>query len=304
MVSLGTFLLGFGGLVFWESRSRRVTSTDDVTAALGLPLLGTVPPPVPGSAQNPLNRIALVEAIDTTRTMLIHGTPGGRSLQTVLVTSAVAGEGKTSLSGHLSISLARAGFRTLLIDGDLQSPAAHKLFELPDSPGLSEVLRGEVLVSTAIRPTEIPGLSVLPAGVTDLTARQALIGERWRHVRKDLESQFDFLVIDTAPLLLVSDTLLFAREADGVILSVLMGVSQVGHVTETAARLKSIGANLTGAVVNGVWHDAYRASYRYGTETGRSPRVVDSPPPEPSVPVAPPPESTGVATSAQPGEGA
>jgi hypothetical protein len=76
---------------------------------------------------------------------------------------------------------------------------------------------------------------------------------------------------------MVSDTLLFAREADGVVLSVLLGVSQVGHVSETAARLRSIGANLTGAVVSGVWHDAYRSSYRYGTDEPRRSCAGDSP---------------------------
>jgi capsular exopolysaccharide synthesis family protein len=276
MIALGVFLTGFGGLVLWESHGRRVTSTEDVTTALGVPLLGTVPPVVEG-AQNALARAALVEAIDTTRTMLLHGTPRGSSLQTVLITSAVAGEGKTSLTGHLAISLARAGFRTLLIDGDLHSPAAHGLFEVTVVPGLSELLREEVDAATAIRPTAVPGLSVLPAGAVNLTARQALIGERWRRIRKELESQFDFVVIDTAPLLMVSDTLLFAREADGVVLSVLLGVSQVGHVSETAARLRSIGANLAGAVVSGVWHDAYRSSYRYGADEPRRSRTADSP---------------------------
>ena len=72
------------------------------------------------------------------------------------------------------------------------------------------------------------------------------------------------MVIDTAPLLLVSDTLLLAREADGVVLSVLHGVSQVAHVAETAGRLHAVGAKLKGAVINGVWDTAQRAHYRKG----------------------------------------
>jgi polysaccharide biosynthesis transport protein len=223
----------------------------------------------------------LVESIDTTRTMLLHATPAGTGLRTLLVTSAVAREGKTSLSGHLAISLTRAGFSTLLIDGDLKSPSVHRLFGLSVGPGLCEVLRDEVDVASAVRPSPLPGLSVLTAGAWDPAARQALVGDRWRQIKQGLESRYDFLVIDTAPLLLVSDTLLLAREADGVLLSVLLGVSQVAHVAESANRLQAIGANLSGAVVNGVWHQAYRPGYGSGT---RSPRVeTDVPPREVTV---------------------
>jgi succinoglycan biosynthesis transport protein ExoP len=277
VVGLGVFFLGFAGLVGWEFHGRRVTDPDEVTTALGIQLLGTVPPIVTnGASQTGGTPAALIEAIDITRTMLIHGTPTGNVIRTLLVTSGVAGEGKTSLSGHLAISLARAGFRTLLVDGDFHSPSAHSLFGLPPSPGLCELLRGEIDIATAARTTPIPGLSVLPAGVMDLAARQSLIGDRWLQTRKELESRFDFLVIDTAPLLIVSDTLLLAREADGVVLSVLLGVSRVSHVAETASRLRAVGAKLTGAVVNGVWHKAYQTSYRYGA-AGRSQAAEPSP---------------------------
>ncbi|MBX9580896.1 MAG: AAA family ATPase [Gemmataceae bacterium] len=261
---VGILLLGFAGLVGWEARSRRVTHTDDATTDLGLRLLGTVPP-IGGDGDGGPPPAALAEAIDTARTMLLHGTPAGAAIRTVLVTSGVAGEGKTSLAGHLSISLARAGFRTILVDGDLQSPAAHRLFDCPVGPGLCELLRGEVDLEEAAQTTPIPGLALLPAGYWDTAARQALVGDRWRRLKVDLEARYDFVVVDSAPLLLVSDTLLLAREADGVVLSVLLGVSQVAHVAETAGRLQAVGAKLTGAVVNGVWHKAYRsgAAYRY-----------------------------------------
>lgn len=278
MGSVAVFLLGFVGLVGWETRNPRVTHSDDVTSDIGVRLLGTVPPFTPNvsGTQDGLASQVLVEAVDTVRTMLLHGTPASMNLRTVLVTSAEAQEGKTSLSGHLAISLARAGYRTLLVDGDLQSPSAHYLYEMPASPGLCEVLRGELDPADAVHPSPIPGLSILTAGKCDLSARQALGGERWRRVRKDLESQFEFLIIDSAPLLLVSDTLQLAREADAVVLSVLLGVSQISHVTETANRLKAIGANLTGAVVNGVWHKAYRPAYGERTASGSRRPTTDA----------------------------
>ena len=183
MATLGAFLLGFGGLVMWEHRSRRVTRTDEVSTQLGMRLIGTIPPlKATGEtgAQQDANS-PLVEAIDTTRIMLTHGSPEASKLRVLLVTSALSGEGKTTLSGNLAISLARAGFRTLLIDGDMQAPTAHVLFNLPDSPGLSELLRGEGSPVQAIRSSPIPGLSVLTAGRWNMSTRQSLVGDQWRH---------------------------------------------------------------------------------------------------------------------------
>jgi len=259
MGALGAFLLGFGGLVAWEYRSRRVTRTEEVSTQMGMRLIGTIPPidsnaegTAPTDAHSPL-----VEAIDTTRIMLTHGAPDAAKLRVLMVTSAVSGEGKTTLSGNLAISLTRAGFRTLLIDGDMQAPSAHVLFDLPDSPGLSELLRGEADLTRAIRKSPIPGLSILPAGRWNISTRQSLVGDRWRLLKRELELLFDFVVIDTSPLLLVSDAMLLAREADGVVLSVLLGVSQIARVAETVSRLQAIGAELAGVVVNNVQSEIY-----------------------------------------------
>ncbi|HUR52963.1 MAG TPA: CpsD/CapB family tyrosine-protein kinase, partial [Gemmataceae bacterium] len=179
------------------------------------------------------------------------------------VTSAVSGEGKTTLSGHLAISLARAGFRVLLVDADMHAPTAHDLFDVPAAPGLSELLRGEVEVDGATSLTHIPGLSVLPVGRWTLATHRALVGDRWRCVKYALLSKYDYVVIDTSPLLLVSDTLLLAREADGVVISVLIGVSQTARVAETVGRLQRVGAGLAGVVVNNVRSDVRKNAYAY-----------------------------------------
>ncbi len=238
---LAVFLLGIGGIIGWESRSRRVTHADEVSKALGTRLIGTIPPITTNTldASQSNEEAIFVEAIDTTRTMLMHGIPDGLKLRVLVVTSALSGEGKTTLAGHLAISLTRAGFRTLLVDGDMHAPSAHKLFDFPTSPGLSEILCGEVDLAKAVRSTPVPGLSVLPAGNWKMATRQMLVGDRWRLLKREMESQFDFVVIDTSPLLLVTDTMLLAREADGVILSVLLGVSQIARIAETMSRLQA-----------------------------------------------------------------
>ena len=286
LAGLGTFLISFGGLVFWEHRGRRVTRTEEVSAELGMRLIGTIPPiasdstgTLPNDSHSPL-----VEAIDTARIMLTHGAPDASRLRVLMVTSAVSGEGKTTLSGNLAISLTRAGFRTLLIDGDMQAPSAHVLFELAEAPGLSELLRGDADFASAIKTSPVPGLSILPAGRWNMSTRQSLVGDRWRMLKKELESRFDFVVIDTSPLLLVSDAMLLAREADGVILSVLLGVSQIARVAETVNRLNAIGAQLAGVVVNNVQSEIY---HRYTARTKYAmalPLANDASPSEVSAP--------------------
>jgi capsular exopolysaccharide synthesis family protein len=208
--------------------------------------------------------------------MLTHGGPDASKLRVLVVTSAVSGEGKTTLSGNLAISLTRAGFRTLLIDGDMQAPSAHVLFDVPEAPGLCELLRGEGDLSKAIRPSPIPGLSILPAGHWTISTRQSLVGDRWRLLKKELESKFDFVVLDTSPLLLVSDAMLLAREADGVILSVLLGVSQISRVAETVNRLHAIGAELAGVVVNNVQSEVYNR-YMSRSKYATPPSQPDNP---------------------------
>src|SRR5207244_6612170 len=96
------------------------------------------------------------------RTMILHAARA-EGLRTVMITSAVSGEGKTSLSCHLACSLARAGRKTLLLDCDLRNPAAHRLFEAPAEPGLCEVLRGEVPLAEVIRAKQATHLSLIPA---------------------------------------------------------------------------------------------------------------------------------------------
>src|SRR5206468_1146847 len=143
----------------------------------GLRLVGTVPPPPDARARAAAAgadwQMVLTESVDVIRTLLLHGFRGGPA-RTVMVTSAQGGEGKTSLAGHLGGSLARGGFRTLLIDGDLRRPSVHRVLGLPQSPGLCELLRGQVAPDAAIRPTDVDRLSVLPAGAWTPAVAQLL----------------------------------------------------------------------------------------------------------------------------------
>jgi polysaccharide biosynthesis transport protein len=265
---LGAFAVGLLGVSFWEFRTRRIGSVDEVVRELRLRLVGTLPihPYRPGrrrpgsrtarAKDEELSRRCLIESIDATRTMLIHASRAD-SIRVVMVTSALKGEGKTTLASHLATSLARAGRKTLLIDCDFRRPAIHRLYGEATEPGLSEVLRGEAQAARVIRRSASKDLDVITAGRWDPLALQVLARDGARPIFERLRKNYDFLVIDTAPVLQVTDTLLLSQQVDAVIFSILRDVSCVPPVKAAYERLESLNVRMLGAVVNGTQLDGY-----------------------------------------------
>src|SRR5262249_48661248 len=167
----------------------------------------------------------LLESIDSIRTLLLREAHV-EGTRVVMVSSADSGEGKTTLASHLASSLARAGRRTLLIDCDLRRPAAHQLFELPVQPGFSEALLGEVHIAEATLTTPVSGLWLIPAGEWDWEVIQALAREEVRQLFDKLRNEYDFVVLDSHPVLEAADALLVRQHADAVILAVMRDVSR------------------------------------------------------------------------------
>lgn len=263
--AFGLAVLGVAGMDFM---SRRVNSPAEVAYGLGVRVVGDVPA-ISGrhrhrlglnGTSSPLQGI-LAESIDNIRTALLYRA-NIDGVRVALVTSSLEKEGKTTVASQLAASLARSGRRTLLIDGDLRRPSAHRLFELPVGPGLSEVLRGEAELDDVIRPTRVAGLWMLPAGRCDQDAIQSLASDGLRDSFNRLREEFDFIMIDSGPVLTDSDALLFGRYADGVLLSVLRDVSRVPQVFEACERIRAVNIPLLGAVVNGVSVGRYRSYYR------------------------------------------
>jgi capsular exopolysaccharide synthesis family protein len=181
-----------------------------------------------------------------------------------MVASGVSGEGKTTLSSHLAQSLAQAGRRTLLIDCDLLHPIAHELFDLPLQPGLCEVLRGEFDLSTALVPTTVPDLTLLSAGRYDRQISQILANGWMEQLLANLRREYEFIILDTCPVLSVANTLLIGQHVDGVILSILRDMSQTPRVSATYQRLATLGIRVIGAVFNKARSDVYGYYGYYG----------------------------------------
>lgn len=267
--SIGMFLLGILGVTFLEFRSRKITSSDEVKTGLGLTVIGTVPT-LPDKARSPISQTKLdpywqnqlMESVDMIRTMLLHSARANNT-RVIMVTSAVGGEGKTSLSSQLAASLARAWKKTLIIDGDLRNPTTHQIFDVPQEPGFSEVLRGELSATEAVRSTPLSRLWVLPAGHWDSHAVQALAQDNVRTILEELKQQYDFIILDSCPILPVADSLLLGQNVDGVLLTVMNNVSRSPAVHAAHQRLEGLGIKTLGAVVIGAKNELGPLGYKY-----------------------------------------
>ena len=265
---VGTFGLVLFLFAWLEFRCRRIGSAGEITHSLGIRLVGTVPDSnrysSSAKAQARVQNI-VATSIDAARTMFLHAAEQ-RRLKVVLITSAVAGEGKTSTAAHLAASLGRAGRKTLLIDADLRKPNLHCMFNVPRGPGLSEVLQGQQSIENATRQTSIPELALITAGQGGEQAVQALAHDAATGIFARLRQQYDFVVVDSAPILPVSDSLVLARHADAAIFSVLREVSRLLPVYEAHQRLSFLDVHILGVIVNGVRDGDYYSHYSVAVE--------------------------------------
>jgi capsular exopolysaccharide synthesis family protein len=188
--------------------------------------------------------------------------------QVLLTTSSTAGEGKTVTSLNLGIALAQRGEPTLLIDADLRHPSIGKSLNLVNGKGLATFLTGGHDIEKALRPfPPVPTLWVLPAGPTPPNPAQLLSSSAMESLLRDLRKRFKFVVIDSPPVLPVTDAMILSTLVDGVVFVVESGATVRAAVTRARKILHNVGANVLGIVLNKVdmRHDGYYGEYgRYG----------------------------------------
>ncbi len=189
------------------------------------------------------------EAYKTLRTNLMFS-QAVQALRTVVVTSASPGEGKTTTVSNLGIAFAQQNLRVLLIDCDLRRSRLHAAFNLSRSPGLTELLLGQVDQDEAVKPTEMPGLYVLPAGVAPPNPSEMLGGQKMRAALQSLSEAFDLIILDTPPILAASDGAILATLADGVVVVLKAGSTESEAAQQAMHQLKAVGARIVGAVLN------------------------------------------------------
>ncbi len=167
----------------------------------------------------------------------------------ILVTSATSGEGKTWLATQLAMGLARAQRRTVLVDFDLRQPALDAALGLPLGPGVCEALRGHGEITQMVQPTDTEFFSVVTAGSWNRQVLPALANGSIAPLLKQLRESFDFVIIDSSPLLPIVDARLLCQHVDSVLLSVLRDVSEGDKVLAAQEMLDAFGVAHVDAVV-------------------------------------------------------
>lgn len=264
IASLAGLILPLASLVWWDVRKQRINSPEDVVKGLGLPVMGSVPM-IPGRAIRHLNapgkknqqwNVRLAESIDGIAARLLRNAAIDHD-RVVLITSAVSGEGKTTLATQIAMSLARAGRPTVLVDFDLRRPAIDKAFQLPLHPGVSEALCGENDVATLPQDTGLANLQVITAGRCDRHALQALAKGGDKLLFDALRQRYDFVIVDGSPILPVADSRYVSQHVDSVVLSIFRDFSRAPKVAAACEILESFGVADIEAIVTSSGEDGY-----------------------------------------------
>jgi capsular exopolysaccharide synthesis family protein len=292
---LGT-IAGFGLAYLVDSSDRRFRSPEEIRHDFGVPVFGHIPviaealegrqkrannsdgrteiAPSLSVYHHSKGRIA--EAYRGVRTGLFFSTrvSGFKVFQ---VTSPSPSDGKTTLVCNLAVATANAGKKILLIDADFRRPRVHEMFGVRSELGMSSVIEGTSDVADAIQPTIIDNLFVLPCGPKPRNPAELLSSRRFEELLSVLREKFDYVLIDSPPVLAVTDPLNVASRVDGVLLVMRLTKTARHNGRRALEALEGIGANILGVVVNGVgktpgygydyggysYRDAYGNSYGY-----------------------------------------
>lgn len=266
LATFGGFVFACGLVFFFEYLDNRIKTPDEIRIHLGLPSLGLLPaldrkeigesyPMVNNGV--PLN---FSEAFRTIRTNVLFSSAqeGSRSL---VVTSTGPGEGKTMVASNLAISIAQVGQRVLFVDADMRRPRAHEIFEVPLEPGLSNLLVGNAKASEAVRKSTVPELWVLPAGRIPPNPAELVGSGRFYDFIASLQQHFSWVIIDSPPVMAVTDAAVVAHGTSGVLFVVGAEMTNRHAAKQALEYLNQARAHFVGAILNRV--DLKNNSYYY-----------------------------------------
>jgi len=281
-------VLGIGIVMLSEQSNSRLRAPGEAGVYLNLPELGTIPNArclgssfqrMLGSRNRPVERITseqrfsqLAEAFRGAVASIISAGQSGDRGDVLVITSPLPGEGKTTVASNLAIALAEIRGRVLLIDGDMRRPRLHKVFGLPNSWGLSDILgeqnaADELPLDVLAKKTSVPRLHVLPSGPCSDSIFSLLYSERMGRLMQRFSQEFDYVIVDAPPCLEFADARILARHATGVLLVLRANFADRKTALAAAQRFFLDGVPVVGTILNHwepiTWGDAYGyGSYR------------------------------------------
>ena len=212
-------------------------------------------------AHNDLKNPAM-EAYRVIRTS-IQFAQAGKELKTLAVTSCIPNEGKSMTAANLAVVLTQAGKSVLLLDCDMRNPTVHKNFNLSNKVGLSSCISMGTALSDAVQKTSIEGLYALTGGVIPPNPSELLGSEQMKNVLQRAKEQYDYVLIDTPPVMPVTDALIVSRFVDGMILVIASAEIKVEMARDVKNQLVNAGANILGVVLNKVRSEHHGYGYGY-----------------------------------------
>lgn len=280
-VGLGGALGGllFGGLGYLLSYAdRRYKGPEDVIRELGKPIWGQIPLMDTRSVERKDSKIdpAIIvhhrskstssESFRGVRTSLYFGNRAG-DLKVIQVTSASPADGKSTLAANLAVSIAQSGRKVALVDCDFRRPRVDKIFGVENKVGLSTMLAGNAELPDILQVSEVPNLTIITSGVRPSNPAELLSSEQYTQALAMLREKFDYVIIDSPPILAVSDPAAIAARVDGTLMALRLRHNDRALSTRALKMLSSINANVLGVVVVGVTGNGstYGRGYGYGS---------------------------------------
>lgn len=187
-----------------------------------------------------------------------------RALRTIVVTSSDPEEGKTTVAINLSVSLAQSGRRVLIVDADLRRPRVHLAFGISASVGVTSIVSGAKTFEDCVSATDVPGLAVLPSGPIPPNPAELLHNRRFAEIIARATELYDVIVFDSPPVSVVTDASIIAPQVDGVVFVVKAHMTTRDAVRAVVRQLRTVGAHILGAVINGFDERRERYGYSYG----------------------------------------
>jgi succinoglycan biosynthesis transport protein ExoP len=277
--------IGMGLAYLVDMADKSFRNPEEVRHELGVPILGHLPvieqegrkkkkktTDLPSSVADIVcthhrPKTTYSEAYRAVRTALNFGIRG-EGHKVIQVTSPDPGDGKSTLSANLAVCMAQSGRRVLLVDADFRRPRVHRLFGIDAGVGMSAVIKGTADLPEVVVPTEIDNLFILPCGPRPSNPSELLSSTRFSELIHVLREQYDIVIIDTPPVLAVTDPCVVAPRVDGVVLLIRITKHVRPHAKRALESLESLGANLIGIVVNGVGGHRPGMGYGFGSQYG------------------------------------